>query len=60
VTGLDPRSSARWFEGWRIAVSPPSGAAPVVKARTWLARMGWRRHGLLDVSEAPRSLSRRR
>jgi hypothetical protein len=30
-------------------------SAPVVTARTWLARWGWRRHGLLDPLEAPAS-----
>jgi REP element-mobilizing transposase RayT len=51
--GVDLRSSARWFGGWR-ALSPAPEPAPVVAARTWLARVGWRRHGLLDVGEAPR------
>ena len=52
--GLDPRSSARWFSGWRTVVPTPARSGPVVAARTWLARVGWRRHGLLDVGEAPR------
>jgi hypothetical protein len=51
--GLDPRSSAPWFTGWRTAVTPTAGSAPVVAARTWLARAGWRRHGLLNVDEHP-------
>jgi hypothetical protein len=53
--GLDPRSSARWFEGWRhrppCLIDPP----PVANPRTWLARVGWRRRGLIDVDECPRS-----
>ena len=53
--GLDPRSSAAWFQGWRTIVAAPLNGAAVVAARTWLARVGWRRHGLLDVREAPRS-----
>ncbi len=52
--GLDPRSSARWFDGWRTSVASPVGSTPVAVARTWLARIGWRRHGLIDVDEAPR------
>jgi putative transposase len=52
--GLDSRSSARWFAGWRTAVTAPGGPAPVVAARTWLARVGWRRHGLIDIEERPR------
>jgi hypothetical protein len=27
---------------------------PVARARTWLARVGWRRHGLVSLDEAPR------
>ena len=54
IRGLDPRSSAAWFTGWRTAVVTPSGLSPVVAARTWLASTGWRRHGLLGVDEAPR------
>jgi hypothetical protein len=57
---FDEKSSANWFDGWkegpklrdppRIAVS---GKPPVVPARTWLARTGWRRHGLIRSSERP-------
>jgi len=56
---LDPCSSARWFTGWRHAPPRPPGASPVVRARTWLAAVGWRRHGLVDLDERPRSRSRR-
>jgi hypothetical protein len=28
--------------------------APIASARTWLARIGWRHHGLLDIGESPR------
>jgi len=52
--GLDPRSSALWFTGWRTGIPTVAGPVPVAKARTWLARVGWRRHGLLDVRETPR------
>jgi putative transposase len=52
--GLDPCSSARWFDGWRIATGPGVEASPVARACTWLARVGWRRHGLIDVDEHPR------
>lgn len=54
--GLDARSSAAWFDGWRTATVRPDGRAPVARARTWLAREGWRRHGRIDVREAPRAL----
>jgi REP element-mobilizing transposase RayT len=58
---LDAASSARWFEGWKHAwrtrLGPPDEepAAPreVASAHTWLLRVGWRRHGLVDPSEVP-------
>jgi REP element-mobilizing transposase RayT len=53
--GLDPCSSALWFDGWRDAVARAPAAAPVVRARTWLAAVGWRRHGLLGIDERPRA-----
>jgi putative transposase len=53
--GLDPRSSARWFTGWRMPLAAECGISPVPMARTWLARIGWRRHGLIEMGEAPRT-----
>jgi hypothetical protein len=59
---LDASSSARWFDGWRAGAkvdrSPPPalrlGSTPAVApARTWLLRVGWRRHQLIDPSEIP-------
>jgi putative transposase len=59
---LDTASSARWFDGWKQAwkarLGPPdeeTDSAPreVAEARTWLLRVGWRRHGLVDPSEVP-------
>jgi hypothetical protein len=56
VRGLDPRSSAAWFDGWKDA--PPWPAAvrpsPVARPKTWLARVGWLRHGRIAIAEAPR------
>jgi REP element-mobilizing transposase RayT len=54
-TKLDPASSARWFDGWRREVeSPVANALPeVAPARSWLLRVGWRRHGLVDPGELP-------
>jgi hypothetical protein len=51
--GLDPCSSAAWFAGWRTAVARMIGRSPVAAPRTWLAAVGWRRRGLIDVAEAP-------
>ena len=53
--GLDPRSSGRFFTGWRTVVSCPAGRSPVVPPRTWLAAVGWRLRGLIEIDESPRS-----
>jgi REP element-mobilizing transposase RayT len=55
---MDEASSGRWFDGWRRAVGllgwrePPDVARP----HTWLLRVGWRRHGLIDPAEVPKGL----
>ncbi len=54
VRGTDPCSSAAWFHGWRTPLGPPPGPSPIRAPRTWLARVGWLRHGRLRVDEAPR------
>ena len=43
------------FRGWREPVATLLGPPPVVGARTWLAAVGWCRHGLLGLDERPRS-----
>jgi REP element-mobilizing transposase RayT len=54
---LDGASSARWFDGWRpeaaSRIQVSSGASEVARPRTWLLRVGWRRHGLVDPAEVP-------
>lgn len=63
---LDPASSARWFDGWKRNLAPEMRSAPtglsatsvVAPARTWLLRVGWRRHGLLDPAEIPGRMRR--
>ena len=54
---LDGASSARWFDGWRPEAAnrlrEAGGALEVARPRTWLLRIGWRRHGLVDPSEVP-------
>jgi REP element-mobilizing transposase RayT len=67
-SGIDPCSSGAWFDGWCVGNSsgvPPSAQCarsqvgarrdePVVAAAaTWLARVGWRRHGLIGLDEGP-------
>jgi REP element-mobilizing transposase RayT len=53
VARIDPASSGPWFSGWRPGVLLPEaiGPPPVAPPRTWLAREGWRRLGLLDPAE---------
>ena len=53
---LDPLSSAASFDGFATAI--PSGFRSVgppcvAAARTWLLKIGWRRRGLIRLSEAP-------
>jgi REP element-mobilizing transposase RayT len=52
---IDPASSGLWFSGWNRRFQPPSSLdpPPVASARTWLLRLGWRRHGLIDPAEVP-------
>src|SRR5258706_10033414 len=59
VQTFDLCSSAWWFDGWD---RPPSWAsplrpksAPVKPPETWLARTGWKRHGLIRRDESPKS-----
>ncbi|MBW1687804.1 MAG: hypothetical protein JRS35_22435 [Deltaproteobacteria bacterium] len=54
----DPASSGRWFDGWRRRPEAHPAQArlrgpPVARARSWLLRLGWRRHGLIDPLEVP-------
>src|SRR5262245_36833549 len=53
----DPYSSGASFDGWKrtrmsdeVAVS---SARSLPRARTWLLAIGWKRHGLIDPTEAP-------
>ena len=54
LAAIDPASSGRWFEGWRVALPPAYDTPAVAKARTWLLGAGWRRHGLIRPDEVPR------
>ncbi len=55
--GIDPFSSAWWFDGWSdqrwrrgiVAAHAPA----VASAHSWLLTTGWRRHRLIDVTEVP-------
>ncbi|HEX5066637.1 MAG TPA: hypothetical protein VFY49_11020 [Myxococcota bacterium] len=54
---LDEASSASWFTGWNRRFHPASSPLPlpppVAPPRTWLLRIGWQRHGLVDPGEVP-------
>jgi hypothetical protein len=55
---VDPYSSASWFDGWldRRGRPPPVDIPlPVLPPTTWLLSIGWRRHGLVSIEEAPAS-----
>lgn len=63
---LDPCSSALWFDGWHTRAGPfldmlrrefeeaKLPDSPVSAPRTWLARIGWKRHGTVLPTEHPR------
>ena len=57
--GMDPFSSAWWFDGWNDASwklgIPPPEMRTVAPAETWLLRVGWKRsaYGLLSITEIP-------
>jgi putative transposase len=64
IRAFDVCSSAWWFDGW---VTPPSSGppvptegSPVAPPETWLARTGWKHHGLLRIDEYPKRRSRSR
>ena len=57
VGEIDPCSSAAGFDAWARGPAAPSprGPSPVVRPQSWLAAVGWRRHGLVDIHEHPRT-----
>jgi REP-associated tyrosine transposase len=61
--GLDPCSSAWWFDGWKAPPPLPvdwNGEKPPVEApRTVLLRQAWRRDGPLSLSDQPHGPSGR-
>jgi putative transposase len=59
LLGVDPCSSARWFDGFAEARPGSPGDPPTRLPRTWLLRVGWRRHGLIRRDEGPRRVRRR-
>jgi len=60
VSGIDPFSSGRWFDGWKNRTGRPltpeeDRKVPTVRPQAWLLREGWRMHGLISVMESPAS-----
>jgi len=56
LANIDPYSSAISFDGWKgmsFAVPADYTPLPVSEPSTWLLRVGWKKHGLLDVREVP-------
>ena len=63
VPQLDPLSSAQWFDGFARgiprgfrSVGPPC----VVRAHSWLLRIGWKKRGLIEPNELPQGVATRR
>jgi putative transposase len=58
LLGIDPCSSARWFDGFADTKPASLSEPPTRLPRTWLLRVGWRRHGLIAQDEGPRRVRR--
>jgi REP element-mobilizing transposase RayT len=61
LASVDPYSSALSFDGWKgvtFAVPADFTPLPVAGPSTWLLRVGWRKHGLIDVREVPGPMTR--
>ena len=53
IGGPDPFTSGESFDGWRNSPNLADSRATLFgRARTWLLRVGWRRHGLLGWLES--------
>jgi REP element-mobilizing transposase RayT len=53
---VDLYASGCWFDGWAETLRVkglPNAPPPLTAARTWLLRVGWRRHGLIRFGEVP-------
>ncbi len=53
---IDPCSSAPWFDGFRVPPAPPTDPPVTSSPLTWLATVGWRRRGLIDPTESPKTV----
>jgi len=53
---MDVRSSGWWFDGWKERTTfrgLERVLTPVMKARSWLLNLGWRKHRLISIYEVP-------
>jgi REP element-mobilizing transposase RayT len=48
--GPDPCSSGRWFDGWANWTADEISESPIARAKTWLLKIGWLRHGRLEIA----------
>jgi REP element-mobilizing transposase RayT len=55
ASGVDPMSSAPWFDGFAGNAVRSADESPVRAPRTWLAGVGWRKRGLIRLDERPRA-----
>lgn len=54
MPAFDVYSTAFAFDGWTVTIRWLWNRPwPRVRAKTWLLRVGWRRHGLIDPAESP-------
>ncbi len=64
--GVDPFSSAWWFDGWtdygwrRGLVQEDADEPPVAPGESWLLNTGWKRHRLIAIDEVPAARKRNR
>lgn len=60
---IDGHASGIWFDGWKDDAlrqrlrerRERAGPRPTAAPRTWIARVGWKRHGLIDPRESAKS-----
>jgi len=55
IAHVDHFSSAPWFDGFAQRIGVLTEPSPVFTSKTWLGRVGWRRRGLVALSERPRA-----
>ena len=51
---LDPYSSGAHFDGFAGVDATPAPKGLIAEATSWLLTTGWRRRGLIELSEVPK------